>query len=414
MNCRFCKTSLTKVFLDLGECPPSNSYMTAEQLDQPEAMYELKVFVCERCFLVQIDEIKCAAEIFDHAYAYFSSYSTTWLAHARKYVDMAIDRFGLDSSSQVVEIASNDGYLLQYFLDRKIPVLGIEPAASTAAAARKKGVETSEEFFGADLARRLVQEGRAADLLLGNNVLAHVPDINDFVEGLQVALKPGGQVTMEFPHLLRLIEEVQFDTVYHEHFSYLSLHATAKIFAAHGLKIYDVEELPTHGGSLRIYAARELDAGEVSPEVERVLEDERRAGLLDINSYAGFQARVHAIRNDLKAFVANQKMAGKKIAAYGAAAKGNTLLNYCEIDSDSVEFVADRSPYKQGLFLPGSHIPIVDEREITETKPDLILILPWNLEDEIVEQLSYVDEWGAQFVTAIPHLKVLAAKQVGQ
>jgi SAM-dependent methyltransferase len=406
MNCRSCGSPLHIVFADLGECPPSNSYLSAEQLDQPEAVYPLKVFVCERCFLVQVDEHKQAAEIFDSKYAYFSSYSKTWLDHARRYVEMAADRFELCRDSQVVEIASNDGYLLQYFVEKEVPVLGIEPTASTAAAAREKGVETREVFFGVDTAKQLVAEGKRADLLLGNNVLAHVPDINDFVEGLKIALKPGGTITLEFPHVLKLIRENQFDTIYHEHFSYLSLFTTREIFARHSLTIFDVDELPTHGGSLRVYAAHTDEHRSETDSFKNVLSDELSAGINTPELYSGFQQRIESVRHAFVEFLERAKNERRSVAAYGAAAKGNTLLNYCSVTSAEIPFVVDASPHKQGLYLPGSRIPIVDESHIRRTQPDFVIILPWNIKDEIAGQLAYTREWPCKFVTAIPSLEV--------
>jgi 2-polyprenyl-3-methyl-5-hydroxy-6-metoxy-1,4-benzoquinol methylase len=408
MNCRFCQNPLSHVFIDLVGSPPSNSYLTAERLNQPEIFYPLRVFVCEKCFLVQLDEYKKASEIFDADYAYFSSFSRSWLAHSKNYVEMMCARFGYDADSQIIEIASNDGYLLQYFREKNVPVLGIEPTLSTAEAAREKGIESWTEFFGAALAERLVSENRRADLLLGNNVLAHVPDINDFVKGLKIALKPAGAVTMEFPHLLRLVENNQFDTIYHEHFSYLSLDAVRQIFAAQGLEIFDVEELSTHGGSLRIFAKHAEDASRtVSENVAAVLEKERRAGLLDIDYYLDFQPKADRVKYDLLEFLLAQKRNGKRVAAYGAAAKGNTLLNYCGVKRDLIEFVVDASPHKQGKFLPASHIPIVDESFIRREKPDYVLILPWNIKDEIVEQLKYIGEWNGKFAIAIPEFDIL-------
>jgi SAM-dependent methyltransferase len=406
VNCRFCKNPLSHEFVDLGHSPPSNSYRTLEQLNQPEVYYPLRVFVCDSCFLVQIDEYKSADKIFDADYAYFSSFSTSWLDHSQRYVEMMSVRFGFDESSLVVEIASNDGYLLQYFKERGVPVLGVEPTLSTATAARAKGIDTLTEFFGTQFAERLSSEGRTADLLLGNNVLAHVPDINDFVEGLRIALRPGGVITMEFPHLLRLVEHCQFDTIYHEHFSYLSLTTTQQIFRAHGLQIFDVEELPTHGGSLRIFAGQ---ADAAQPETERLttlLETEKAAGIMTLQFYTGFQERVDSLKNEFLSFLIAEKQAGKRIAAYGAAAKGNTLLNYCGIKKDLIEFVVDASPHKQGKFLPGSLIPIVDENSIKASKPDLVVILPWNLRDEIVDQLDYVRAWGGRFLITVPDLRV--------
>ncbi len=408
MNCRFCQNFLTHEFVDLACSPPSNSYLRAGQLNQPEVFYPLRVFVCEKCFLVQIDEYKKAGEIFDENYAYFSSFSKSWLEHSQKYVEMMCGRFGFDENSQIIETASNDGYLLQYFVERNVPVLGIEPTLSTARAAREKGIESWTEFFGTELAEKLVSENRQADLLLGNNVLAHVPDINDFVAGLSIALKPNGVITMEFPHVLQLVENNQFDTIYHEHFSYLSLHTVKQIFAAQNLTIFDVEELSTHGGSLRIFAARaESDALEISANVENLLAKEKRFGLTELKYYLDFQPKADKIKLDLLSFLIEQKQNGKRVAAYGAAAKGNTLLNYCGVKKDLINFVVDASPHKQGLFLPASHIPIVDESYIKNEKPDFVLILPWNIKDEIIEQLSYIRDWNGKFAVAVPALKII-------
>lgn len=407
MNCRFCENPLSREFVDLVNSPPSNSYLRAEQLGEAEVFYPLKVFVCEKCLLVQIDEFKKADEIFDENYAYFSSFSKSWLEHSKNYVEMMCQRFAFDKDSQVIEIASNDGYLLQYFKEKNVPVLGIEPTLSTANAAREKGIESWTEFFGVELAQKLVSENRQADLLLGNNVLAHVPDLNDFVEGLKIALKSNGVITMEFPHLLQLVENNQFDTIYHEHFSYLSLHTAQKIFAAHDLTIFDVEELPTHGGSLRIFAKHLANQNlKNSPNVETVLKKEKRFGLLDLEYYSNFQPKTERVKYDFLAFLLEQKQQGKKIAAYGAAAKGNTLLNYCGVKNDLIDFVVDASPHKQNLFLPGSHIPIVDENFIKFEKPDFIIVLPWNLKEEIFNQLNYVREWNGRFVVAIPKLEI--------
>ncbi|MEJ7861518.1 MAG: class I SAM-dependent methyltransferase [Pyrinomonadaceae bacterium] len=406
MNCRFCKNPLTHEFVDLVNSPPSNSYLTAKQLNEPEVFYPLRVFVCEKCFLVQIDEFKKSNEIFDQNYAYFSSFSKTWLEHSKKYVEMMCGRFGFNKDSQIVEIASNDGYLLQYFKEKNVPVLGIEPTLSTTQAAREKGIESWTEFFGSELAEKLVEKNLQADLLLGNNVLAHVPNINDFVAGLKIALKPNGVVTMEFPHLLQLIENKLFDTIYHEHFSYLSLHTVKQIFAAQNLEIFDVEEIPTHGGSLRIFAKHtENQTHEITKNVEKLLVKEKQFGLLKLDYYFDFQSKVEQIKYDLLAFLAEQKRNGKKVAAYGAAAKGNTLLNYCGVKKDLISFVVDASPHKQGLFLPASHIPIVDESFITREKPNFVIILPWNIKDEIIEQLNYIWEWNGKFVVAIPRLE---------
>jgi SAM-dependent methyltransferase len=406
MKCRFCNNPLTHEFIDLINAPPSNSFLTEEQLNEPEVFYPLKLYVCDKCFLVQIDEYKKSDDIFNQDYAYFSSYSKTWLDHARKYVDMITGRLRLGAESHVMEVASNDGYLLQYFLEKQISCLGIEPSANTAQAAREKGIETLEEFFGADLAERLAQEGEKADLIIGNNVLAHVPDINDFVNGLKIALKPGGVVTMEFPHLMRLIEENQFDTIYHEHFSYLSFHTVRRFFAKHGLVIFDVEELSTHGGSLRIFAMHDKDESKpVMPNVAELLEKETARGMLELNYYLDFQKKADNVKYLLLSFLLEQKQNGTKVVGYGAAAKGNTLLNYCGIKKDLIRFVVDASPHKQGKFLPGSHIPVVKEDEITRFKPDYVLILPWNIKDEIIEQLSYIREWGGVFVVAVPELR---------
>jgi len=408
MNCRFCRNNLELEFVDLVNSPPSNSYLRFEQLNEPEVYYPLRVFVCEQCFLVQLDEYKKASEIFDESYAYFSSFSTSWLEHSKKYVEMMCARFGINEDSQVIEIASNDGYLLQYFKEKNVPVFGVEPTLSTAAAARKKGIETLTEFFGVALAERLRSENRQADLVLGNNVLAHVPDINDFVAGLKIALKDDGVITMEFPHVVQLVESNQFDTIYHEHFSYLSLFSVRNIFELNGLTVFDVEELPTHGGSLRIFARHFENRGlEINQRVADLLGRETAAGVNSAGYYLDFQPKVERIKADLILFLLEQKQAGKKVAAYGAAAKGNTLLNYCGVRKDLISFVVDASPHKQGLFLPGSHIPIVDESSIKNEKPDFVLVLPWNIKDEIFEQLSYIKEWDGKFVTAIPRLEIL-------
>lgn len=407
MNCRFCKNTLTHEFADLVNSPPSNSYLRAEQLNEPETFFPLRVFVCEKCFLVQIDEYKKADEIFDENYAYFSSFSTSWLAHSKKYVEMMTERFGFNEHSQVIEIASNDGYLLQYFAEKNIKVLGIEPTLSTAQAAREKGIESWTEFFGVNLAEKLKAENRQADLLLGNNVLAHVPDLNDFVGGLKIALKTNGVVTMEFPHVLQLVENNQFDTIYHEHFSYLSLYTVKEIFASKGLEIFDVEEIPTHGGSLRIFAKHtENETHERNENVEKLFEKEKQFGLTDIEYYLDFQPKIEKVKLDLLAFLVEQKRAGKRVAAYGAAAKGNTLLNFCGVKKDLIEFVVDASPHKQGMFLPASHIPVVDESFIKREKPDFVIILPWNIKEEIFAQLNYIRDWDGKFAVAVPSLEI--------
>ena len=413
MTCRFCHTSLEHVFIDLFNSPASNSFLTAEQLNEPEMFYPLKVFTCPTCFLVQVDEYKKSDAIFDSDYVYFSSFSTSWLAHSKRYVEAMTKRFGLNEQSLVVELASNDGYLLQYFVERQIPVLGIEPTANTAAVAIEKGVTTITRFFGTKLARELTEQGTQrnaarADLLLGNNVLAHVPDIVDFVKGMKILLKPEGVITMEFPHLLQLVENNQFDTIYHEHFSYLSFTTVQQVFAAQGLALFDVDELPTHGGSLRIYAKHEADQSKaIQPNVAAMVQKEANTGLTTMAYYEGFQQRALQVKLDLLDFLSQQKRAGKSVAAYGAAAKGNTLLNYCGVKSDLVEFVVDANPAKQGKFLPASHIPVVDEATLRARKPDFVLILPWNLRDEITKQLSYISQWGGKFVVPIPELKVL-------
>jgi 2-polyprenyl-3-methyl-5-hydroxy-6-metoxy-1,4-benzoquinol methylase len=408
MNCRFCRYPLTVPFVDLVNAPPSNAFLTEAQLDEPEVFYPLRVFVCDHCFLVQIAEYKKSSAIFDNTYAYFSSYSTSWLAHARRYVEMMIARFKLQPDVRIMEIASNDGYLLQYLLEHKYHVLGIEPTANTAAVALAKGIPTIVEFFGVRLARELVARGENADVVIGNNVLAHVPDINDFVEGLQIVLRPGGVITMEFPHLLRLMQQTQFDTIYHEHFSYLSFGTVCQIFAAHGLTLFDVEELPTHGGSLRIYAQAAKTAAHVTtPKVAALLNLEKELGMDKIAFYTDFQARCEKVKNALLQFLLERAKAGDRVAAYGAAAKGNTLLNYCGIKPDLLSFVVDKSPHKQGKYLPGCHVPVVAEDRLRSDKPAYVIIFPWNIKAEIMEQLKYIRDWGGRFVIPIPHLEIL-------
>lgn len=409
MKCRFCDHTLEKVFIDLINAPPSNSYLTKEQLNEPEAYFPLRAFVCEHCWLVQIDEYKKSDEIFSEDYAYFSSYSKSWVKHAEDYVEMICKRLSLSKSSRVMEIASNDGYLLQFFVAKGIPCFGVEPSAGTARAAGIKGVDSIIDFFGSNLANRIVKERGKQDLIIGNNVLAHVPNINDFVGSLKAVLSDVGTITMEFPHLLRLIQCNQFDTIYHEHFSYFSLNTVEKIFLAHGLKIYDVEVLATHGGSLRIYASHvNNDSRGVTPEVESIKEKEREFGLLNSKVYDSFQKKADTIKYSLLSFLLKQKRMGKKIVAYGAAAKGNTLLNYCGIKgTDLIEFVVDASPHKQGKYLPGSHIPIVPEQRISDDKPDIIVVLPWNIKEEITAQLSYVKNWNCQFIVAVPELELI-------
>jgi hypothetical protein len=397
---------LSHTFVDLGMSPLCESYVSSDQVDSMEVFYPLRVFVCDHCFLVQLPEHVSATDIFSE-YAYFSSYSTSWLDHARRYTEQMIERFGLGTNSQVVELASNDGYLLQYFVSKGVPVLGIEPAANIAQVAIKKGIDTRVMFFDADMARIMRREGCRPDLLLGNNVLAQVPDINSFVRGMQILLADDGVITMEFPHLLQLVENNQFDTIYHEHFSYLSLLTTQQLFAAHGLAIFDVEELPTHGGSLRVYARHETDMSKPISDAVRVLrEREIEAGYDRIETYLDFGERVIRTKHQLLSFLIGAKQAGKRIAGYGAPGKGNTLLNYCGIRGDFLDYTVDRNPYKQGKFLPGTRIPIFPPEHLAETRPDYILILPWNLKDEILDQLSYARNFGAQFVVPIPEVKI--------
>jgi SAM-dependent methyltransferase len=386
--------------------PLCETYLPADQLNNMEPFYPLHVLVCDSCFLVQLQEYVSPTDIFSH-YAYFSSYAESWLAHVRNYTERMIEQWQLGSTHQVMEIASNDGYLLQYFVARGIPALGIEPAANVAAVAIGKGVPTEVAFFGRETARRLVQEGRRPDLLIGNNVLAHVPDIDDFVGGMKILLKPGGVITMEFPHLLRLIEGNQFDTIYHEHFSYLSFLSTCKIFEARGLKIFDVEQLATHGGSLRIYARHVEDEtkGE-RPRVRELLDLELREGFGEISTYTTFAQRVTETKWRLLEFLIGAKRAGRTVVGYGAPGKGNTLLNYCGIRTDFIDYTVDRNPFKHGKYLPGTHIPIFAPDRIQETKPDFLLILPWNVKDEIVRQMSGIRAWGGQFVVPIPSLTV--------
>jgi 2-polyprenyl-3-methyl-5-hydroxy-6-metoxy-1,4-benzoquinol methylase len=408
MNCRFCNNSLTNEFVDLGFSPPSNAYLKAQQLNEPETYFPLRIMVCEKCFLVQIDEFAKHDDIFNAEYAYFSSFSTSWLAHAKNYTQMMIRRFGFNAQSQVIEIASNDGYLLQYFKEQGIPVLGIEPTANTAAAAKEKGIESVVDFFGVKLATALVAKGIKADLLLGNNVLAHVPDINDFVGGLPVLLKENGVITFEFPHLLQLIDKNQFDTIYHEHFSYLSLLAVQQIFKKHGLHIFDVEEVTTHGGSLRIFAKHAADTSKpVSANVAAMLEKEIQFGLNSLSVYQNYQAKAEKVKNDFTQFLIQAKNEGKIVVGYGAAAKGNTLLNFAGNKKDLLQFVVDASPHKQNKFLPGVHIPVVAEERIKQTKPDYVVILPWNLKDEIATQLAYIKDWNGRFVVAVPKLEII-------
>jgi SAM-dependent methyltransferase len=405
--CRFCGAPVDAVFADLGMSPLANSYLPPERANSMEPFYPLRALVCGKCFLVQLEEFETPERIFSD-YAYFSSYSSSWLEHSRRYAEQMTERLGLDGNSHVVEIASNDGYLLQFFHDRQIPVLGIEPAANVAKVALQKGIPTLVEFFGRDTAGSLAGES-SADLLLGNNVLAHVPDLNDFVAGMKILLKPGGVITMEFPHLMRLIEDNQWDTIYHEHFSYFSFLTVGRVFEAHGLRLFDVEELPTHGGSLRIYGCHEEDPAKVESDAARELrEREREAGYEQLDTYLGYGRRVEADKRQILGFLIGLKRDGLRIVGYGAPAKGNTLLNYCGIRRDFIDYTCDLNPHKQGHFLPGSHIPIRSPEAIREDKPDIVLILPWNLKDEIVEQLSFIGEWGGRFAARTPELTLLS------
>jgi SAM-dependent methyltransferase len=405
--CRFCRAPLRQTLVDLGMSPLCESYIDAAELNRMEPFYPLRVYVCEHCFLAQLEEFVSPKAIFTE-YAYFSSYADSWLRHAKGYADMAARRFGLGAGSFVVELASNDGYLLQYFVEKGVPVLGVEPARNVAQVAIDKGVPTLVEFFGAQLAEKLAAEGRRADLVIGNNVLAQVPGLNDFVGGIKILLKPGGVATLEFPHLARLMDGNQFDTIYHEHFSYFSFLAVEKVFAAHGLTIFDVEELPTHGGSLRIYARHAGEAeGPVEPRVGGIRERELAGGLARMETYAAFGAKVAETKRKILEFLIEAKRKGKKVCGYGAPGKGNTLLNYCGIRTDFLDFTVDRNPYKQGKFTPGTHIPIFPPERIGEEKPDYVLILPWNFKDEIIAQLGYIRSWGGRFVVPIPEVKVL-------
>ena len=407
MNCRFCQNKLSHQFVDLGFSPPSNSFLKLEQLNQPETFYPLRIMVCEKCYLVQIDEFASHEDIFNSDYVYFSSFSKSWLKHANEYTEMMVERFKFDNKSQIIEIASNDGYLLQYFQQKGISVLGIEPTSNTAAVAKEKGIDSIIDFFGVRLATKLSKQGTKADLLLGNNVLAHVPDIRDFVMGLKILLNSNGIITFEFPHLMQMIDKNQFDTIYHEHFSYLSLTTVLQIFNEFGLDIFDVEELPTHGGSLRIFGKHiENISIPNSDSVLAMLEKENKFGLTTIETYKNYQEASEKVKNDFLRFLLNAKSQGKKVVAYGAAAKGVTLLNFCGVRKDLIYFVVDASPHKQSKFLPGIHIPVVNEEEIRKYKPDFLVILPWNLKEEISAQLNYVRSWDAKFVVAVPKIEV--------
>ncbi|HEX5821789.1 MAG TPA: class I SAM-dependent methyltransferase [Solirubrobacterales bacterium] len=405
--CRFCSAPLRHTFVDLGMSPLCESYVPAERLGAMEPFYPLHVRICEQCLLVQLEEFVAPDEIFTE-YAYFSSYSDSWVTHAREYVESVVERFGLDGRSQVIEVASNDGYLLQHVLERGIPALGVEPAANVAETARERGIETVVEFFGRELASRLVREGRQADLLVANNVFAHVPDLNDFTAGMKLLLAPQGVVTIEFPHIARLIEQNQLDTIYHEHFSYFSFLTARSVLAAHGLEVFDVDELATHGGSLRLYAQQDEDGGRpVSERVTELAERERELDLDRLEGYQAFAERAIDTKWRLLEFLIECRRAGKRVAGYGAPGKGNTLLNYCGIRTDLLDFTVDRNPYKQGQFLPGTRIPIRHPEALEQARPDFVLILPWNLTDEIVAQLSNVRGWGGRFVVAIPEVRIL-------
>jgi SAM-dependent methyltransferase len=407
MNCRHCRKTLSHIFLDLGYAPPSNSYLNKKELNKPEIYYPLKVYVCDKCWLVQTKDYVNAEELFTPKYAYTSSISSSWLTHAKNYTDKMTNKFNLNNDSFVIEVASNDGYLLKNFVEADIPCLGIEPTDRTADFAEKIGITVLRKFFGKALGRKLAAEGKKADLVIGNNVYAHVPDINDFTKGLKAVLKPGGVITLEFPHLMSLIEHNQFDTIYHEHFSYLSFYTVKKIFEGNGLKILDVEELDTHGGSLRIYGCHKNDSRKIQNSVKLLLDKEKQQGLKKIKTYQNFQQRANKIKNDLLKFLIEKKKNGKQVVAYGAAAKGNTLLNYAGVKPDLLQFIYDGATAKQGCFMPGSHIPILPPKNIMQSKPDYLLILPWNITKEIRKQNTTLKKKGVKFVIAIPSLKVL-------
>ncbi|KGD86291.1 class I SAM-dependent methyltransferase [Rhizobium sp. YS-1r] len=406
MKCRHCGSALRCNFLDLGFAPPSNAYLTAADLSKPEVYFPLRLKVCEECWLVQTEDYASAESLFSAEYAYFSSASRSWLAHAARYVETITTRLGLGQQSMVIEVASNDGYLLKNFVAANIPCLGIEPTASTAEAAEALGIPVLREFFGEALGKTLADEGRSADLILGNNVYAHVPDINDFTRGLKAVLKPGGTITLEFPHLMRLIEQNQFDTVYHEHFSYLSLFTVGRIFESAGLRVFDVEELPTHGGSLRVYGCHTDDPRQTTDAVGLLLTEEEYRGLRTAATYAQFQVKAEQVKNDALAFLLQARREGKTVAAYGAAAKGNTLLNFAGVKPDLLSFVCDAAAAKRDKFMPGSHIPILHPDVIFERRPDYVMILPWNIAAEVRQQLASLSEQGTKFVTAVPHLEI--------
>jgi SAM-dependent methyltransferase len=407
LNCRFCNEPVTNIFVDLGISPLSNAFLKKEMLNDVEKKFPLCVYVCDNCFLVQLPEFEKPENIFKN-YAYFSSYSSIWLEHAENYVDMMIKKFDFNEKSVVIEIASNDGYLLQFFKEKNIPILGIEPAVNVAKVAKEKGIPTITKFFGVNTANELKKENKLSDLIIGNNVLAHVPNLNDFVEGLKILLKSTGIITLEFPHILQLIEKNQFDTIYHEHFSYLSLSTVKQIFEFHNIIIFDVEEIPTHGGSLRIYAKHKINKNfEIKNSVNDLLEKEKEFGLLNLSFYLEFSKKVELVKKELIEFFNNTKQNGKKIVCYGAAAKGNTLLNYCGIGKENIEYVVDINSYKQGLYLPGSHLHIKKPEEIKKDKPDFILILPWNIKEEIMKDISFIHDWNGKFVIPIPKVMII-------
>ena len=405
-HCRFCNSLLSKTFLNLGTSPLSNSYLNSEQLTLKESFFPLHAFVCEKCFLVQLEEFQTPKDIFSN-YVYFSSYSTTWLEHAKDYVKMMISRFKINIENNVIEIASNDGYLLQFFQEKNIPVLGIEPAKNVAKIAKKKGIPTMNKFFGEKTAIELFESKKKADILIGNNVLAHVPNLNDFIKGLKILLNSGGVITLEFPHILQLIQYNQFDTIYHEHFSYFSFITIQKILAFHKLNIFDVEELSTHGGSLRIFVCHDDDEFLISNNVELLIQKEQKFGLDKIETYVNFQQNINHLKNSLHKFFVSTKKENKTIVGFGAPAKGNTLLNFCKIGTNFLDYVVDNNPHKQGLFLPGTHIPIFSPQKIYETKPDYLIILPWNLKNEIIEQTNFIKEWGGKHVLLIPEIEII-------
>ena len=408
MKCRHCASDLQITFVNLGSSPPSNSYLTKKTINKPEKWYPLKVMVCDNCWLVQTEDFVGVGEMFSKDYAYFSSFSSTWLEHAKHFVEKVTSRFKLTSGSIVAEIAANDGYLLQYVQDKNIPCYGIEPTHSTAQAARDKGIEIIEEFFSVVKANELLSQGRQADLIVSNNVLAHVPDINDFVKGVSILLKPNGVATFEFPHFLNLVQLSQFDTIYHEHYSYLSLTTVQTIFDANGLSVFDVEELSTHGGSLRVYAQRsELGKHKTSAAVISLQEKENKLGMKDINFYHGFQNKIEQVKIDFLSFLLEAKRYGKQVVGYGAAAKGNTMMNFGGIRQDLISYVVDKNPAKKGKYMPGSRVPIVDIDYLLLTKPDYVVIFPWNLKDEVMQQLEFIQDWGGKFIISIPKLKII-------